>query len=821
MLYSASLLLAGVALPLPLAAQAVVQPLPGTTDADKLADLVRQIGRNPRDVGALVDAGDLSAKLGDTTAAASLYKRASQVDPNNARVQAGIARILVNGEHPGEALRYFNQAERAGLSAAMFADDRGLAYDLIGEQERAQRDYRLALAQPGQDNEDEVRRRYALSLGISGRKDEALQQIDALLRKSDRGAWRARAFILAMNGDASGANHIASTMMPAGMATGLAAFFTRLPTLSPADRAFAVHFGEVTPTPERIADARLVPPLPALAPDSYARPAGVQLAARTVAAPAAPARGSGRGREARQVAAASRGRSSVPAQVATAVPPATLPQSTPPVTQVAQAPAPSRPAYAPQATTTQPSASTQVAATTAPAFGGAASLPAPAASSPTQVAQTLLPARPTYSPSPGPVSVAAQPAPAPTRTANALNAAQPSYAAQPVGQPVSLAAAAEARTIVPSSTASVAAAGSPASSAAQANNALRSQSPAALVAASPTPSAAPVSGIGQANTPVALAATAASSTSISDRPPASSVATPASVQLAAATTAAPPLSPHPTTPARIENEDTILARIVANISIPASELGVAPMPGATPAPGSTATIDDAAIAAERNAAAVERRRDRAVATAPAPTPRARHTTPVETAAVKEETDPTSSVSRKRAAAAPSRDGRRATAGKEEVAQVDTDDAPAGKRRGSAKNNDAVEPKLTPRQAAAKAKADAKALADAKAAAAEKKAAAAEKKAARAEPERYWVQVAGGATQGDLHKAWKNVRTKSSLLASRTGYTTPLRATNRVVTGPFKTQDEAQAMVNKLSKDGVSAFTFTSEAGQKMTKLGEK
>ncbi len=820
MLYSASLLLAGVALPLPLAAQAVVQPLPGTTDADKLADLVRQIGRNPRDVGALVDAGDLSAKLGDTTAAASLYKRASQVDPNNARVQAGIARILVNGEHPGEALRYFNQAERAGLSAAMFADDRGLAYDLIGEQERAQRDYRLALAQQGQDNEDEVRRRYALSLGISGRKDEALQQIDALLRKSDRGAWRARAFILAMNGDASGANHIASTMMPAGMATGLAAFFTRLPTLSPADRAFAVHFGEVAPTPERIADARLVPLLPALAPDPYARPAGAQLAARTVAAPTVSTRGSSRGREARQVAAASRGRSSVPAQVATAVPSATLPQST---SQVTQASAPSRSAYAPQVTMTQPSASTQVAATTAPAFGGAASLPAPAASSPTQVAQTLLPARPIYSPSPGPVAVAAQPAPAPTRTANALNAPQPSYAAQPAGQPVNLAAAAEARTIVPSSTAVVAAAGSPASSAAQANNAVRSQSPAALVAARPTASAAPapVSGIGQANTPVALAATAASSTSISNRPPASGVATPAPVQLAAATTAAPSLPPRPTTPARLENEDTILARIVANISIPASELGVAPMPGATPAPGSTATIDDAAVAAERNAAAVERRRDRAVATAPAPTPRARHTAPVETAAVKEETEATSSVSRKRAAATPSRDGRRTTASKEEVAQVDTDDAPTGKRRGSAKNNDAVEPKLTPRQAAAKAKADAKALANAKAAAAEKKAAAAEKKAARAEPERYWVQVAGGATQGDLHKAWKNVRTRSSLLASRTGYTTPLRATNRVVTGPFKTQDEAQAMVNKLSKDGVSAFTFTSEAGQKMTKLGEK
>ena len=97
-------------------------------------------------------------------------------------------------------------------------------------------------------------------------------------------------------------------------------------------------------------------------------------------------------------------------------------------------------------------------------------------------------------------------------------------------------------------------------------------------------------------------------------------------------------------------------------------------------------------------------------------------------------------------------------------------------------------------------------------------AAAEKKAARAEPARYWVQVAGGANKGDLDRAWSDVQKKAPALAGKKAYTTPLRATNRVVTGPFKTEAEARAMVNTLAKQGVSAFTFASEAGQKMTRL---
>ncbi len=70
-----------------------------------------------------------------------------------------------------------------------------------------------------------------------------------------------------MTGDQPGAEKIVTTMLPQGMAQGLLPFFQRLPALSPADRAFAVHFGEVHASPERIADARLAPVLPQLAPE--------------------------------------------------------------------------------------------------------------------------------------------------------------------------------------------------------------------------------------------------------------------------------------------------------------------------------------------------------------------------------------------------------------------------------------------------------------------------------------------------------------------------------------------------------------------------
>jgi len=131
---------------------------------------------------------------------------------------------------------------------------------------------------------------------------------------------------------------------------------------------------------------------------------------------------------------------------------------------------------------------------------------------------------------------------------------------------------------------------------------------------------------------------------------------------------------------------------------------------------------------------------------------------------------------------------------------------------------AVAKALADRKAKEAAERKAQELAEKKEAAAK---AAAEKKAARSEPQRIWVQVSSGANEGDLLKAWKAVQGRASALAGRRGYSTPLRATNRVVTGPFKTEAEARAFVNTLTKQGLSSFTFTSAPGQKMTRLDER
>jgi hypothetical protein len=101
-------------------------------------------------------------------------------------------------------------------------------------------------------------------------------------------------------------------------------------------------------------------------------------------------------------------------------------------------------------------------------------------------------------------------------------------------------------------------------------------------------------------------------------------------------------------------------------------------------------------------------------------------------------------------------------------------------------------------------------------------AAAKKPTAPAEPSRVWVQVAGGADKAALPREFSRLKTKvPKLLAARTAWTTPLKATNRLLVGPFKTAEEAQDFVNELKKADLTGFAWTSEAGQKIEKLAAK
>ena len=252
-------------------AGAVVQPL-GNDTAAELRRQLTILAQSPRSLDALIGAGRAALALGDAQAALSFFARADEVSPRNARVKAGMASAMVHMEQPQSALRVYSEAVALGAPEVEVARDRGLAYDMVGDPRRAQQDYALVLRR---GDDPEVRRRMALSLAISGQREPALRMIDEQLRRNDRAALRTQAFVLALTGDAAGADRVARAQMPPQAALAMAPFFARLNALGPGQKAMAVHFGRFP------SDGR---PIATASADTSAHPDAVALAGgRTVA----------------------------------------------------------------------------------------------------------------------------------------------------------------------------------------------------------------------------------------------------------------------------------------------------------------------------------------------------------------------------------------------------------------------------------------------------------------------------------------------------------------------------------------------------------
>ena len=222
----------------PAAAQGSYSPY-NESPAAALARYVRALADDPKDFNALVGAGRAALELGDTQAAAGFFARADEVNSRSPSPQQGMGAVSVANGDAKAAMPYFKRAQQLGATQAMLGCDRGLAYDMLGEQSKAQADYRAALN--GADG-DEARRRLALSLAISGNQAEALATIAPLAAKGDATTPRVRAFILALTGDSNAAMSAINAAMP-GRALGVAPFLQRLPTLAAAQKAAAVNLG--------------------------------------------------------------------------------------------------------------------------------------------------------------------------------------------------------------------------------------------------------------------------------------------------------------------------------------------------------------------------------------------------------------------------------------------------------------------------------------------------------------------------------------------------------------------------------------------------
>jgi len=223
----------------PRVSEEVVQPLPARNSNDLNAALAR-LGRNPRDVAALIDAGKAALAMGDADAAVGFFGRADQVSPGNAHVKAGLASALVRNENPYDAIPLFEEAALFGTLDGAFTVERGLAYDMVGDNATAQRYYRDVLAR---GSNDEATRRLALSLAMSGDKQGAERTLASLLARRDKSAFRARAFALAITGNVEDAVAIAYVSLPQPMAASIAPYLRYMPRLTRAQQAAAANFG--------------------------------------------------------------------------------------------------------------------------------------------------------------------------------------------------------------------------------------------------------------------------------------------------------------------------------------------------------------------------------------------------------------------------------------------------------------------------------------------------------------------------------------------------------------------------------------------------
>jgi hypothetical protein len=758
----------------------------------QLTSSLARVAEDSSDWFSLSQAGRAALVLGDARAALGFLARAEALAPRDPVIKAALGAAMVQLEDPQQAIRYFDAAVAMGGLDRAYLGDRGLAFDLMGNQQRAQADYQVAQ----QSNPSaELTRRYAISLGISGQNERAVQMLGPLLRAQDRAAWRSRAMIVAMNGHADEARQIAQTTMPPQLAQGLTPYFALMDRLNPAQLASAAHFGRF-PTYEVV---RAQP----------SRAAGrVEVAVNTATPPRGRDRGTRRadgdgGRSAARPSSRDRGRAVVAAVTPVAAPTAAL---VPPVSSAPRALAASTPtpvATAPVVTSVQPAAAIQP-----PVIRVASTPPVAAPATPTsapvrQIALATVPQPPVTLPSPVPApALASAPLPAPTaalvpapvRVAEAVTASSattvapplPTNAAAPVAisRPVEIAAL-PASTVLPAAIRNV-----PVLPTIAPTPTAQSVVATAPSLASPTPTPTP------AVTPMAL--------------PPSAVPGFASVTGVAAPT--PPTADMPTNLLPVAPSSVPPA---ASPQLPATTVVAVATPSAVTPAVPSAIFQPAQVAGPAAAVSNDAPAQNVVASSPDLPPAAVASTEVVASATPTTVVPGWSLADMVGSLPVPEAERAASANALSLAEVE---AIAAQRR-RAQVAAATEAR---NRAAAEVREREEAAEQTRVRAAAEAAAREEAETRRRNPARIWVQVATGADVSALGFDCRRLaRQYASSFEGQSCASAAWNRTRRLVVGPFRNQGAAREWLNGYSRAGGNGFIWSSDAGEEVSPVGRR
>lgn len=97
---------------------------------------------------------------------------------------------------------------------------------------------------------------------------------------------------------------------------------------------------------------------------------------------------------------------------------------------------------------------------------------------------------------------------------------------------------------------------------------------------------------------------------------------------------------------------------------------------------------------------------------------------------------------------------------------------------------------------------------------------AKKPAKAAEPARVWVQVGVGRNTSAFAFDWKKLAKQAGgVLDGKGPWAVKYGATNRMLAGPFPTEAAAKAAIKRLKDKKIEALPFSSDEGEKVTKIG--